>query len=204
MGMEGVLVKQLEEALRPWYKKAYEDAPESAKIIVQHCGIAGACGLFPIPYADLLILLPSQIVMYGRLNKQLGITLSDNTMHVIGKFMLSQIAGVIASIPVAFAAKVGAGLLKLIPGAGTMVGAFMDAGANAAVTYVLGIVYLKALVKAKASGKVSEENLREALNNEMSDKDNIRDMYKDARNKVRGMDFKKYKDQAEDYVEDGK
>ena len=201
MSKEHGLSTLLDEQLKPLYDKYYVDAPKSAQIILEHCGIAGACGLVPIPYADIAILLPSQIVMYGRLNKVLGVSLSHDTLHVIGKFMLSQMAGILASIPLAVAAKIVGGLLKFIPVLGSLCGAMLDGAANAAITYVLGVVYLKALVRTAGNGQCDAEKLKEALDEEFADKENIRDLYRMARESASKMDFKKFKQQAEDYKE---
>lgn len=198
--MEHGLGKLIDEQLKPLYDKYYLDAPKSAQIILEHCGIAGACGLVPIPFADIAILLPSHIVMYGRLNKVLGVSLSENTLHVIGKFMLSQLAGIIASIPLAFVAKIAGGLFKFIPFLGSLCGAVLDAAANAAITYVLGVVYLKALVRTVENGRCDEEKLRGALGEEFGDRDSIRDLYRKARESASKMDFRKFKGQAEDYM----
>lgn len=198
MGMEGVLLKQAEEALRPYYKDAYQHAERTTQIIVQHCGIAGAAGLIPVPGGDAMVLLPSQIVMYGRLNKVMGISISKDTGKVIGKFMLSQILGILASFPVAAAGAIGGSLLKFIPFFGTLAGAAVTATSYAAITYVLGIVYVKALAKASQNGSLSEAGLKSAISAEFADKNKIHDLYEEAKKNAKGMDFKSYNASADD------
>lgn len=202
MGMEGVLLKQAEEALRPYYKKVYEDAPKSSKIIMEHCGISGACGLIPAPGIDLAVMASSNIVMFGRLNKVLGISLSKNTSRVLGKFACSLIAGNLASIPITMIAGVGGSILKLIPGVGTALGAVMTCGAYAACTYVAGIVYLKALAKTAQNGPVTEEALKESLKEEFSDKAQFARLFKEGKTATKGMNFDDFKSRAKEVKEE--
>lgn len=173
------------------------DSNKIDNIIMQHCCIAGAAGLVPIPFADLAIMLPQQIVLYKRLNKEYGVSLSENSMKVIGSFMISQITGMVSVFGIAIFAKAMFSTLKAIPGIGTIAGAAVDATTNAAITWVLGVVYFIALENvAKNSGNVTEERLKESLATQFANKGKIRDLFQEGKLKVKGIDFSKFKTAA--------
>lgn len=170
------------------------DAGKIDDIIFQHACIAGAAGLVPIPFADLAIMLPQQIVLYGRLNKEYGVTLSKDALKVVGSFMISQITGMVSVFGIAFVAKAMFSPFKAIPGIGTLVGVAADATTNAAVSWVLGVVYFIALERlAKKGGKVTAESLKTELAKEFADKGKIREIYREGRQRVKGVNFTKFK-----------
>lgn len=170
------------------------DAGKIDDIIFQHACIAGAAGLVPIPFADLAIMLPQQIVLYGRLNKEYGVSLSKDALKVVGSFMISQITGMVSVFGIAFAAKAVFSPFKAIPGIGTLVGVTADATTNAAVSWVLGVVYFIALERlAKKGGTVTAENLKDELAKEFADKRKIREIYREGRQRVKGVNFTNFK-----------
>lgn len=193
MGMESVYMKAIVSQLLPHYK----NAEKGEQVIMEHCGISGACGLVPVSGLDLAVAASSNIVMFGRLNKVLGLSLRKDTSRVLGKLACSLIAGNLASLPIGLIAGVGGSLLKLIPGPGTALGAVLTAGAYAACTYVAGVVYLKALAKTAQNGPVTEESLKVALQEEFSDKEQFKKIFKDGKKAVKGMNFADFKAQAE-------
>ena len=193
MGMESVYMKAIVSQLLPHYK----NAEKGEQVIMEHCGISGACGLVPVSGLDLAVAASSNIVMFGRLNKVLGLSLRKDTSRVLGKLACSLIAGNLASLPIGLIAGVGGSLLKLIPGPGTALGAVLTAGAYAACTYVAGVVYLKALAKTAQNGPVTEESLKVALQEEFSDKEQFKKIFKDGKKSVKGMNFADFKAQAE-------
>ena len=144
----------------------------------------------------------SNIVMFVRLNKVLGLSISKDTSRVLGKFACSIIAGNLASVPMALLAGVGGSLLKLIPGVGTALGAILTCGAYAACTYVAGIVYLKALAKTSKDGDVSEESLKAALKAELEDKHQFEEILKDGKNATKDIRFKDFVSRAKKVKED--
>lgn len=175
-------------------------ADETEQVIIQHSCIAGAAGLVPIPGVDTVICLGNQIALYGRLNAILGVSLAKNTLKVIGGFMASQVTGMLSVFGFALAGKVAGGLLKCIPGLGTIGGVAVDCAINAGVTYVLGVVYVKAMVRIFKAGKpVTEESLKEALRTEFADEEGLKDIYREGREKMKHTNFASYKDEAEKY-----
>ena len=179
--------------------QTYDTSDAETKILIEHDCVAGAAALIPIPGADVAVMLGNQIVLYGRLNSELDISISKDTLKSIGGFMVSQIAGIVSVIPVAIAAQFASQLLKFIPGPGSIAGAAVGAGANAAITHVLGLVYLVTIKKMVASGKeFSAGNIKENLKEQFADKDFIRETYAEAKAKYKNTDFNAYKNQAEE------
>ena len=170
------------------------DASKIDNIIFQHACIAGAAGLVPFPFIDMAIMLPQQIVLYGRLNREYGVALSKDAMKVVGSFMISQITGMVSVFGIALAAKAVFSPFKAIPGLGTLVGVAADATTNAGVSWVLGVVYFMALDKLAKKGRaVTQESLKAQLAAEFADKSRIREIYRDGRKRVRGVDFAAFK-----------
>ena len=163
---------------------------------MEHCGISGACGLIPATGVDLAVMASSNIVMFGRLNKALGLSLSKDTSRVLGKFACSLIAGNLASVPIALLAGVGGSLVKLIPGAGTALGAILTCGAYASCTYVAGLVYLKALAKTAKNGPITEASLKASLKEELSDKEQFKKLFKEGKDATKNIKFKDFADKA--------
>ena len=90
----------------------------------------------------------------------------------------------------------------MIPGLGSIAGGITDAAINASITYVLGVVYVEALGKTMGAGKgVTEESLKNAIAAEFSDKDRIKELYKEGRKATAKMDFSSRKKDAQEYVD---
>ncbi len=181
-------------------QQAYNSSDEETKVIIEHDCIAGALALIPIPYADMIGMAGNQIALYGRLNEKLGIRMSKSFLKVIAGFMISQITGIISVVPVAVGGKVIGGLLKIVPGLGTVAGIVVDAGCNATLTHILGVVYLVSIKKMVASGANVEdvESVKAALKEQLADKDLIKKAYKEAKNARKNMNFDEYKSKAEE------
>lgn len=89
---------------------------------------ASAAGATPIPISDAIVISGVQIAMICGLGKVFGFTLSESTAKSIAKVMLTQSAG----------RAIFSNVLKMIPGAGTLVGAFVGAATAGALTEALG------------------------------------------------------------------
>ena len=159
MGVLAAYGRELARTVSDWEKKS--DQIDS--LIIKHSCIGGAAGLFPMPIVDNIIMLGNQMIMYRNINSVLGVSLAKNTLKVIGTFMLSQVAGMLAVFGIAIAGSILGNVLKasiVFAPAGMALNALI----NAAITYVLGIVYARALVKLVGSGKTpTAENLKEEL-----------------------------------------
>ncbi len=199
MGAVASVLSQAGRQINDYYNKA----EEAEKIIIRHSGIAGAAAIIPIPYADMAICLPNQIAMYVYLNKEMNVSVSKELLKVIGGFMLSQLTGLISVFPFVIAGKIIGGLAKFLPFGGSLVGILIDGAINSGITYVMGVVYLKAMINVLKAGKsLNEDNLKEALSVEFSNKNEIKKIYKEGRDKLKDIDFSQFKDDAKKYSED--
>ncbi|MGL2764239.1 YcjF family protein [Helicobacter pylori] len=110
---------------------------ECKTIIHVASGVAGAAGLIPIPFSDALAIALIQAGMIYKMNDAFGVKMKDS----VAASLITGLLGVTA------VAQVGRtivnGLLKFIPGAGSVAG-----GATAAlITEGIGFAYLKVLEK---------------------------------------------------------
>ena len=104
------------------------DASESAeKIIKEHVLWSLGAGFVPVPLLDVLAVSAIQLDMLKQLCRAYQIDYSESS----GKSMLSAVAG--SSL-----ARVGASMLKAIPGIGTMLGAVSMPVLSGASTYAMG------------------------------------------------------------------
>lgn len=132
----------------------------------------GATGAIPIPFADAPLLIAQQVTMMGAINAVFHIT--------VGKEVLKSLA--MAAIGVSGTTIIGktvaTGLLKLIPGAGTIAGGAVAAGTAAALTLALGKAYIRICKSIKMgklnldelSQKKGREAFKQALRDEMKKK----------------------------------
>ena len=110
-------------------------------------------GFTPIPFADATLLVPTQLGMLAHLTLLFGIDLDENMLLAL----LTGLGGTTG------ATQLGRGivaqLLKLVPGAGTLVGGLISGTTAALVTTSLGYSYIAVLAnyaKAKSEGKKIE------------------------------------------------
>ena len=89
---------------------------------------AAAAGAIPIPMSDAVPITAAQIGMIVALGKAFDITLSQAAAKSIASVTLTQQAG----------RAVASGILKMIPGVGTIVGGIVGASTAAALTEALG------------------------------------------------------------------
>ena len=110
---------------------------------------AAGIGAVPIPFADALALIPVQVSMLASITAIFGVPLEQG-------FLATLIAGAAtgSGATVAGRAIVG-GLLKLIPGAGTVMGGVVSAATAAAMTSAFGEAYIAtlALLFARREGE---------------------------------------------------
>ena len=135
-----------------------EEKTQKANYIIQnHVGYAASAGLIPFPGADLAAVTAVQLNMLRQIAKLYDV----NFMNNIGKNLITAVAG--GSI-----ARLGASLIKAIPGVGTVIGEMSMAALSGASTYALGKVFANHFSKGgtledfdlKKSKKVYEEELK--------------------------------------------
>ena len=142
---------------------------EAEKIIKQTQVASSAAALSPIPMSDAALLIPIEISMMARITAVYGV---DLTGHLI-----KTIATALASIGGASLAgrTIVSNLLKFIPGAGTAIGGAIAAATAAALTGMIGHVYI-ALMEQICDGGM---NIGEI------DSDKVKDFFKSEMEKAK-------------------
>lgn len=120
--------------------------------IISSSSAAAGIAATPIPFADAAVLVPIQVAMLARISVLYGLDVSRT-------FVTGVVTAAIGPAGAAVGGRaIVANLLKFIPGAGTAVGGLVSAATAAAITTVLGEMYVAALeaVFAKSDGHIPE------------------------------------------------
>lgn len=113
----------------------------SQSIVAASAVTAAATGAVPIPFADAVLLVPEQVTMLASITAAFGIPVEKGMLMEI----LSATIGTTSTTLMGKATV--AGLLKLIPGVGTIVGATISGATAAALTAALGSAYIIVLTQ---------------------------------------------------------
>lgn len=100
---------------------------------------AAAAGATPIPFSDAVAIVPIQVSMVATISSIFGLDVTTGFLSTLVTSSLGATSGVIAG-----RALVG-GLLKLIPGAGSVVGGTISASVAASLTTAFGEAYISVL-----------------------------------------------------------
>ena len=109
-------------------------------IIAVAATAAGVAGATPIPFSDAVVLAPIQIGMITKIGAVYGLDIDSAYLKTI----IASASGILGASFLGRA--IVGGLLKLIPGAGSLVGGAISAATAAALTTTLGLAYYNALV----------------------------------------------------------
>ena len=124
----------------------------SVKLIYKACASAAGAAIIPIPVADSVVLTGIQIGMMAKINALYGISMTKSQMFSLAGALL----GVVGTN---FAGRaIFTGLLKMIPGAGSIVGGVIGAGTAVILTYALGYTYIY-IMEAVYKNTISLENI---------------------------------------------
>lgn len=145
--------------------------------VKNHALIAVGAAWIPLPGADVVLMVGNIWTMYVRINSIYHISFSDNVMKSIGAAIVSNLASNIIALSVG-------SLIKFIPGASLLTGAFLSALVYA-TTLTAAWVYLRALTRFYAHGGGSEECLSAYVDDILSDKESIKDVFNDAKSSFR-------------------
>jgi uncharacterized protein (DUF697 family)/predicted GTPase len=142
------------------------DAERKAKEALKHiniaAGSAAAAAATPIPFSDATLLVPIQLGMMARIAQLYKIKFDRAALMAIASTTAATQAGRAAFT----------GLLKLVPGAGTVVGGAIGAGVASTFTFAMGQAWLVVCQRVAAggltalNGAVDNEQLREAFTEE--------------------------------------
>lgn len=113
------------------------------KIIAVAAAAAGTAGAVPIPFSDAIALAPIQIAMLAAISMAYGLSMSDSFLKTI----VASAAGVTGATYAGRA--IASNLIKLIPGAGAVVGGTISAGTAMTLTTLMGEAYYRALAYIK-------------------------------------------------------
>ena len=141
-------------------------------IVLGFVASTGATGAIPIPFADAPLLIAQQVAMMGAINAAFHITVSKDVLKSLA------MAAIGVSGTTIIGKTVATSLIKLIPGAGTIMGGAAAAGTAAALTLALGKAYIgfcKAIKMGRLdlnelSQKKGREAFKQAFRDEMKQK----------------------------------
>ena len=139
------------------------DADRKAKEAMKHIGIAAgsaaAAAATPIPFSDATLLVPIQLGMMAKIAQLYKIKFDRAALMAIASTTVATQAG----------RATFTGLLKMIPGAGTVVGGAIGAGVASTFTYAMGQAWLIVCQRVAAgglatlNGAVDNEQIRDAF-----------------------------------------
>ncbi len=133
-----------------------EKQAKASEIIKNHVGFSLGAALIPMPGADLLAVSAVQLNMLRSLAKIYGVGFMDT----LGKNIISAVAG-------GSAARLGASLVKAIPGVGTIIGELSMPILSGASTYALGRVVANHFQKGGSLDDLDLKNARKGYQTEM-------------------------------------
>ncbi len=151
---------QISNILNHFSKVNPEEKIQKSNVIIQnHVGFAASAGLIPIPGADLAAVTGVQLNMLRQLANLYHVNFMDN----LGKNVITAVVG-------GGVARIGASLVKAIPGVGTIIGEMGMAAMAAASTYSLGKVFAHHFAQGgtledfdpRASKKAYEEEMKKS------------------------------------------
>ena len=132
--------------------------------VVTSASLAAAAGASPIPFSDAMVIVPIQIGMLATITAIFGLKLSEGFLSTL----LASASGSLAATFVGQA--IVSGLLKLVPGPGTIAGGAISAATAASLTSVLGGVYvavLTRLFRRNGSETPTEQEVTDAFREEL-------------------------------------
>jgi uncharacterized protein (DUF697 family) len=108
-------------------------------IVATAAGSAATIGAVPIPFSDAILIVPIQVAMVAGISATFGLSLPNGFLSTLVGSMVTGTAATITGRSIV------AGLVKLIPGAGTLLGGAVSATTAAAVTTAFGNAYIRTL-----------------------------------------------------------
>ena len=125
---------------------------------------AAAIGATPLPFADAALLVPTQVAMLAGVSGVFGLPLTE-------AFLSTLVSASLTGLGATFTGQsVVSGLLKLVPGAGTLVGGLISASVAATLTTLFGQAYVAVLSRlmAQRAGELpSAEEVARAFKEEL-------------------------------------
>lgn len=151
--MTEVLPEELLDSLHNVQIVNLEEKRKRAHAIVAAAATATAGeGAVPIPFSDSFLMIPTQVGMIAGITAVYGIEVNSG-------IILTIITSTLGAGGATFAGKaIVSGLLKLIPGAGSVAGGAISAATGAALTTAIGEIYI-AIADAIVKGEITKDEL---------------------------------------------
>lgn len=121
------------------YKKS-----QAHKVVAGAATAAAAAGASPIPFSDAAILAPIQVGMLAGISSVFGLEMSKGTLSTL----VASAVGVTGATLVG--RTIAVNLLKLLPGAGTVIGGAISAATASTLTIAIGEAYIAVLAELMA------------------------------------------------------
>lgn len=148
-----LIPKSLQKAFVNVQSVSLELKRSRAETVVVTTAAAGfAEGFIPLPFADAAALVPTQVGMLAAITAIYGL----ETDKAAAATMLSALFGTMGATISGRA--LAAGLIKIIPGAGSVVGGTISGSTAAALTFALGKTYI-GIVEKIFKGELSKDDL---------------------------------------------
>lgn len=131
-------------------------------IIIAAAAAATTAGAVPIPFSDAIALAPIQLGMIAGISASMGLELGTAFFSTI----VSSAAGIVGAT---YAGRsIVSGLLKLIPGAGSIIGGTISATTAATLTTAMGYAYYHALTYLQDNNlELTAENIAETFKKQL-------------------------------------
>lgn len=133
-------------------------------IVIGAATTAAAIGATPLPFADAALLIPTQVAMLAGITGVFGLPLTE-------AFLSTLVGSCVTALGATFTGQgIVSGLLKLVPGPGTLVGSVVSAATASALTTLFGEAYiavLSKLMEARAGELPTAEEVAKAFREEI-------------------------------------
>jgi uncharacterized protein (DUF697 family)/GTPase SAR1 family protein len=112
---------------------------QSHAIVVSAAATAAGIAAAPIPFSDAIAIVPIQVAMLARISATFGLSIDQSFITTILGSIVTGSGGTLAGRAIV------SGLIKFIPGIGSVVGGILAATTAAAITTAFGETYIAAL-----------------------------------------------------------
>ena len=166
--MESVVDESVKNTLAAVQKASIAIKVKRAQAtVVASAAAAAAIGATPIPFSDAFLLVPGEVKMLAKITQIFGLPVEK---AVLTALLSSTIGTTGATV---LGKSIVTGLMKLLPGVGSVVGGAISGSVAAALTTALGETYI-AIMKMVVSGKMSFSDL-----NTVDGKEKINTLFKE-------------------------
>lgn len=150
-------------------------------IIKKHMVLAMAGGVIPVPFLDLAAVTAVQLDMLKRLAGTYAVPFEGGSARTFVTSLTSALAGTTA-------ARMGASLIKLVPGIGTIAGGAAQVVVTGASTYAVGSLFKRLFREGRTIEDLDVGSVKDELMSYFqAGKDIARDLTDDVKGKASGV-----------------